>query len=82
MLPLCSRMDGYRLLQLYEMCLLNRESMYQSLKFELNEKHHTLLLIGDYLTFLHEIRLYIPATSINVKSLQSSYFSITFCNIL
>ncbi|CAF1426927.1 unnamed protein product [Adineta steineri] len=79
---LCTHMDGHRLLELYEMCLINRESMYQSLKFELNETYHTLLLISDYLTFLHEIKFYVPLTSTNIQATQSSRLSITFCNVL
>ena len=38
------------------MCLTNRESMYQALKFELNVRHQSVLPIGDYLTFLHEMK--------------------------
>ena len=54
---LCHRLDGSRLLTLYEMCLMNRESMYQALKYELSVRNQLLLPIGDYLTFLHEIKL-------------------------
>lgn len=75
-------MNGYHLLQLYEICLINRESMYQSLKFELNEKHHTLLTIIDYIIFLQEIKRYIPLISTDQKNAQSSFISLTFCNIL
>ncbi len=77
MLLLCTHMDGHHLLQLYEICLINRESMYQSLKFELNEKHHTLLPIADYITFLLEIKFFIP-----FNSEQSSRLSLKFCNII
>ncbi len=75
-------MDGDRVLQLYDMCLMNRESMYQSLKFELNERHHTLLPIADYLNFLHEIKLYVPPGSKNATRAQYSFLSFTFCNVL
>lgn len=61
---------------------MNRESMYQSLKFELNEKHHVLLPIADYITFLHEIKLYIPLTPPIGKLSESSLFSFTVCNVL
>lgn len=81
-LPLCPGIDGHRLLQLYEMCLINRESMYQSLKFELNERHHRLLPIADYLNFLHEIKLYLSSASTNVKTTRSSLSSFTSCNFL
>ncbi|CAF3647153.1 unnamed protein product [Rotaria sp. Silwood1] len=81
-LPLCTRVDGQRLLQLYEMCLINSESMYQSLKFELSERHHTLLPIADYLSFLHETKLYLPSTSTNVKTARSSFLSSVTCNFM
>ncbi|UJR08402.1 hypothetical protein I4U23_012672 [Adineta vaga] len=81
-LLLCSSIDGQRLLNLYEMCLLNRETMYQSLKFELNEKHHVLLPVADYICFLDEIQYYVPFNSTNVKSTTSAFLSITFCNIM
>ncbi|CAM4986089.1 unnamed protein product, partial [Rotaria socialis] len=78
-LPLCTRLDGDRLLQLYEMCLSNRESMYQSLKFELNERYHTLLPIADYITFLHNIKAYIPSNAITYPS---SFFRFTRCDLM
>ncbi len=53
-------MTGHHLLELYEICRINRESMYQSLKFELNERYQTLLPIADYIQFLHQIKQYIP----------------------
>lgn len=68
MLLLARHVDGPRLLQLYEMCLINRESMYQSLKFELNESFNKLLPISHYLTFLQQIAPYIPSTSRNTKT--------------
>ena len=78
---LCPHFDGSRLLSLYEMCLMNRESMYQSLKFELHSRHQRLLPIGDYLTFLHEIKQYVPTTPSNVRTRQSSPLNLTFCSI-
>ncbi|CAF1053717.1 unnamed protein product [Rotaria sordida] len=62
MLLLCLRLDGHRLLQFYEICMINRESMYQSLKSELANVHQKTLTISDYVTFLHEIQRYIPLT--------------------
>ena len=81
-LPLCTNMNGYQLVEFYEICLINRESMFQSLKFEMNEKHHVLLPIADYITFLHEMKSYVPMTNALVKSSGSSFFSLTICNIL
>jgi hypothetical protein len=80
--PLCKRLDGTRLVHLYEMCLMNRESMYQSLKLELNSRCQLLLPVGEYITFLHALKPYIPVTSSNGSTTQSSLFSFEFCNIL
>jgi hypothetical protein len=65
---ICMKLDGHRLLQLYEMCMINRESMFQTLKSELNEQHHKSLPIADYLTFLHEIKKYVPLHTVSVKT--------------
>ncbi len=74
-LPLCSNMTGEHLIQLYQICQINRESMFQSLKFELNQRHQTLLTIEDYISFLIQIKQYIPID----KTPQSSF---THCNII
>ncbi|CAF3831953.1 unnamed protein product [Rotaria sp. Silwood1] len=79
MLLLCSRLDGHRLLQLYEICMINRESMYQSLKSELANVHHRTLTISDYVTFLHEIQRYIPLTHTISQSTSSFLPSSTDC---
>ncbi|CAF3520207.1 unnamed protein product [Rotaria sp. Silwood1] len=82
LLLLCSRLDGHRLLQLYEICMINRESMYQSLKGELANIHHRTLPIGDYLTFLHEIKRYIPLTDTICQSTSSPLSSPTMCKLM
>ena len=82
LLNLCTRMDGYRLLQLFEMCMSNRESMYQSLKAELSAAHHGLLSIGDYLTFLHEIKKYVPHTPAKTTIQQPDTASSMICNVM
>ena len=74
-LPLCSNMNGEHLNQLYEICLINRESMYQSLKFELNQRHQILLPIEDYISFIIHIKQYIQ----NNKTQQSNF---TPCNLI
>lgn len=56
--------------------------MYQSLKYELNERHHVLLPIADYLNFLHEIKPYILSGTTNTRTTQYSFLSLTFCNLL
>ncbi|CAF4652522.1 unnamed protein product, partial [Rotaria socialis] len=81
MLLLCLRLDGCCLLQLYEMCMMNRESMYQSLKAELADVHHTTLPISDYLTFLHQIKRYVPLTPVVTKTNQSPFPPSTVCNL-
>ncbi|CAF1575092.1 unnamed protein product [Rotaria magnacalcarata] len=82
MLLLCLRLDGCCLLQLYEMCMMNRESMYQSLKAELADVHHTTLPISDYLTFLHQIKRYVPLTPVVTKTNQSPFPPSTVCNLM
>jgi hypothetical protein len=42
------------------------------------EKHHTLLPIADYITFLLEINLFL----VSFNSEQSSRLSLKFCNII
>ncbi|CAF3917384.1 unnamed protein product [Adineta steineri] len=79
---LCSRMDGHRLIHLYEMCMMNRESMFQSLKIELVEGHHKLLPINDYVTFLHEIKKYVPLTYVPLKTVQPERISTAVCNVM
>lgn len=56
---ICDGIDGPRLIHLYEMCLINRESMFQSLKLELNQRFQKLLPIIDYLNFLHELQQFL-----------------------
>ncbi|CAF4191809.1 unnamed protein product, partial [Rotaria sordida] len=77
MLLLCLRLDGHRLLQFYEICMINRESMYQSLKSELANVHQKTLTISDYVTFLHEIQRYIPLTRTISQPASSSLPSST-----
>ncbi|CAF1276374.1 unnamed protein product [Rotaria sordida] len=77
MLLLCLRLNGHRLLQFYEICMINRESMYQSLKSELANVHQKMLTISDYVTFLHEIQRYIPLTRTIFQHASSSLPSST-----
>lgn len=82
LLILCMRMDGHRLLHLYEMCMINRESMFQSLKVELAEEHYKLLPIADYVTFLDEIKKYVPLTHIRLRTAQSDVAPSTICSVM
>ncbi len=75
-------MDGHRLLQLYEMCMINRESMFQALKTEVTEVHHKLLPINDYLTFLHEIKKYVPLNPARITRMPSDTVSFVIFNVM
>ncbi|UJR19284.1 hypothetical protein I4U23_022413 [Adineta vaga] len=82
---ICMKLNGHRLLQLYEMCMMNRESMFQTLKSELNEQHHTSFPIADYLTFLDEIKKYVPLHTIRVQTAtttQSDSISSVVCSVM
>lgn len=70
--PFFTPTDRQRLLQLDEMCWTDRESMCPSLKFEVEEKQHTLLPTTDYLHLLHEIQGYVSANSKHTRSTQYS----------
>jgi hypothetical protein len=76
------QIDGYRSLQLYEICMMNRESMFQSLKAKLTETHHKLLLINDYLTFLHELNKYISLTPTKLKTTQAESVPSKICSVM
>ncbi|CAF0872252.1 unnamed protein product [Rotaria sordida] len=82
MFLLCSQLDGHRLLELYDICMINRESMYQSLKGELADVHHRSLPISDYLTFLHEIKPYLPLMHTTSQSVSSSLPSSRVCKLM
>jgi len=84
LLIICMKLNGHRLLQLYQMCIINRESMFQTLKNELNEQYHTSFPIADYLTFLDEIKKYIPLNTRGVqpKTTQSDPISSVVCSVM
>ncbi|CAF4886064.1 unnamed protein product [Rotaria sp. Silwood1] len=75
----CYKPDGWLGIMLYEMCMINRESMYQSLKSELANVHYRTLTITDYVTFLHEIQRYIPLMHTISQPASSSLPSSTAC---
>lgn len=81
-LPLCRNVDGPRLKDFHEMCMINRESMYQSLKHELHCQHKTLLPVSDYLTFIHEIRRFLPVKNTNSSSSSLLHSNHASCYIL
>ena len=75
-------MDGHCLLHMYEMCMMNRESMFQSLKAELAEKHKQLLPIGDYIIFLRETKKYIPFTPEKFRATAWDPISTINCTVM
>jgi len=79
---LCSNMTGESLLQIYEMCLLDRQSMYQTFKAELNFKYQILLPIADYILFIQRIQPFIDKQTLQRVQRHSTQFYFTFCNIL
>lgn len=62
-------MNGHLLYELYRMCLLNKESMFHTLKTEISTLNATTepLTLVIYLRFLHEIEKYIPSFIIHQK---------------
>lgn len=75
-------MDGHGLLQLYEMCLINRVVMYESLKTELTEDHHKSLPITDFVNFLQKIKIYVPLTANRSKTAQPDPITSAVCSIM
>ncbi|CAF3768334.1 unnamed protein product [Rotaria sordida] len=63
-LPICSRMNGTRLVQLYQMCMKNSPVMFQSLNNQLAmmniEKKKSMIEIVEYLQFLDDLKPFVP----------------------
>lgn len=68
---LCRNMNGIYLLHLYQMCLNNEQSMFITLKHQLDQQHHQLLTIFDFIHFLQQIEKYIPKNLIQHHSRPS-----------
>ncbi len=60
LLPVVEGMNGQLLHQTYSMCQANRQGMYLSMKEDIARSPHATLTLKDYLTFLKEIKPYIP----------------------
>ena len=83
-LPICDRMNGKRLIGLYQMCLTNSPVMFQSLNNQLAmnktaEKKH-LMEISEYLQFLEDLKPFVPV-SIEKKEVPTNTQS-SICAIL
>ena len=77
LLPVLEGMNGKLLHQAYFMCQANQQGMFLSLKEDVNRSQHGTLSLKDYLTFLEEIKIYIPFTVTNPLNPIS-----TVCNLM
>jgi len=64
-LPVLEGMNGQLLHQVYLMCQANQQGMFLSLKDDVAKSEQGTLSLKDYLTFLKEIKVYIPYTHSN-----------------
>ena len=70
-------MNGQLLHQVYSMCQANQQGMFLSFKDDVARSGQANLTLKDYLTFLKEIKVYIPytvGTQLNPTS--------TICNLM
>ncbi len=84
-LPICNRMNGKRLVGMYQMCLNNSPIMFQSLNNQLiltktAEKKH-LIEICEYLQFLEDLKPFVPA-SLEKKEVTAAAPQSSVCTIL
>jgi hypothetical protein len=65
-LPICARMNGKRLVGLYQMCTTNSPVMFQSLNNQLAvtniEEKRYLIEISEYLQFLEDLKPFVPVS--------------------
>jgi hypothetical protein len=64
-LPVLGGMNGQLLHQVYLMCQANQQGMFLSLKDDVARSEQGTLTLKDYLTFLKEIKVYIPYPPVN-----------------
>jgi hypothetical protein len=62
LLPVLEGMNGQLLHQTYSMCQANQQGMFLSLKEDVARSQRGTLSLKDYLTFLKEIKVYVPYT--------------------
>jgi len=77
LLPVVEGMNGQLIHQTYAMCLNNQQGMYLSFKEDINRSGRGTLTLKDYLTFLKEIKIYVPFTTTN----QLNSVSTTVCSL-
>ena len=77
LLPVFEGLNGQFLHQTYSMCQTNQQGMYLSLKEDVARSQLATLSLKDYLTFLKEIKVYIPYTVGNQLNPTS-----TICNLM
>lgn len=65
-------MNGQLVHQAYKMCQTNQQGMFLSMKDDISKSTHGTLSLKDYLTFLKEIKAYIPYTIENPLSPTSA----------
>jgi hypothetical protein len=71
-------MNGRLLHKVYTMCQSNEQAMFLSLKEDVARSQHTTILsLKDYVTFLEEIKIYIPYKTTGQLNPAS-----TVCNIM
>ncbi|CAF4663442.1 unnamed protein product [Rotaria sp. Silwood1] len=77
LLPVLDGMNGKLLHQAYLMCQANQQGMFLSLKDDINRSQRGTLSLKDYLTFLEDIKIYIPFTANSPLNPTS-----TICNLM
>ncbi|CAF3482140.1 unnamed protein product [Rotaria sp. Silwood1] len=64
LLPAFEGMNGRLLHKVYDMCQTSQQAMFSSLKEDVSRSQIiTTLSLKDYLTFLEEIKVYVPYTT-------------------
>ncbi|CAF4265132.1 unnamed protein product, partial [Adineta steineri] len=77
LLPVLDGMDGQLLHQTYSICQANQQAMFLSFKEDIVKSQQTTLTLKEYLTFLKEIKVYIPYTIGNQLNSPSAV-----CNLM
>lgn len=65
LLPVVDGMNGQLLHQVYSMCQVDQKGMYLSMKEDIAKSQHETLSLKGYLTFLKDIKPYIPYSADN-----------------
>ncbi|CAF3731418.1 unnamed protein product [Rotaria socialis] len=82
-LPICERMNGALLLQLYQMCATNSPVMFQSLNNQLaiveSDSKPSTIQTMEYLQFLNDLKIFVPIT---IEKTETPGGRSAFCVIL